>query len=157
MSQIPAHIREDIYNIKDEHLESISSNIFDTHDQNTSYLPERVYGSDELLQKLDSTLHKYKHRFNSEVQAEPAYLTPFDLTVDKSKWENPNNRWPPRRADSTTQKMIRDKVQLLQDHQIIRTSKEPYYSHAFVLPKPNEEWRFVVDYKNLNDITKMER
>jgi len=44
-------------------------------------------------------------------------------------------------------------VQVLLKNNIIEKSNDNYYSHAFLVPKPNGKWRFVLDFKNLNKAT----
>ena len=39
---------------------------------------------------------KYKQTFTDELDSQPANIEPFDLKVDKGKWEQYKNRGPVR-------------------------------------------------------------
>jgi hypothetical protein len=41
----------------------------------------------------------------------------------------------------------------LEDLGVIQSSTATHYSHSFVVPKPEEKWRLVLDFKNLNKAT----
>lgn len=157
MSTIAPYLREDLYGIDDDQLESIPSEFLSDHDEKHQILPCNIRGPQSLQDSISDMLERYHSRFSTEVRAEPAKLPPFDLRVDKAAWELAQNSLPARRADQTRQAEINKITSTLKDHNIITPSREPYYSHAFVVPKPNGKWRFVVDYKNLNLITEMER
>ena len=51
---------------------------------------------------------------------------------------------------------LRRQVELLLRLGVIRESKAGHYSHAFVVPKPGDKWRLVLDFKNLNRASEVE-
>jgi hypothetical protein len=103
-------------------------------------------------------LHKHRKRFLTTVGKEPANTEPFELKVDDpTKWKMPKNKLPPRRLDKTRQFEMNKLIMLLISLCVIQTSTATHYSHPFVVPKPgNDDWRLVLDYKNLNAETSSE-
>ena len=158
-SNIPPHLREDLYGIDENQLESIPSELLSTHDaeEDIYRLPTTIHGPESLQQSAKVLLSQYKQQFCTQVRPEPAHLPPFELTVEKDQWEDKRNCLPARRADQTRQGAIRSLTSTLEANSVIQPSRAPYYSHAFVVPKPNSKWRFVVDYKNLNLLSDMEK
>jgi hypothetical protein len=91
--------------------------------------------------------------FKATVQGTPAKLTPFQLKVDTEKWEQPANMLRCRRLDRERERELYTMIKILLDANIIEACDAAYYSHAFLVPKPNGKWRLVLDFKNLNDAT----
>ena len=56
----------------------------------------QIEGSPALRIRIRKLLEKYRSVFATTLPSEPARIPPFDLTVDKQKWENFSNRGPPR-------------------------------------------------------------
>ena len=50
--------------------------------------------------------------------------------------------------------IVKEHIKELENKKIIRRSKSNFCSPAFIIPKPDGDIRMVVDYKNLNKITK---
>ena len=51
-----------------------------------------ISGSTEQQKRIRELCEKYRHIFKDELDATPATLTPFELDVDKKKWETYKNR-----------------------------------------------------------------
>jgi hypothetical protein len=90
------------------------------------------------------------------VSSMEAHVRPFSLKVDHDKWRTKGNCLPPRRMDNTRETELRRQVELLLRLGVIRESKAGHYSHAFVVPKPGDKWRLVLDFKNLNRASEVE-
>ena len=58
--------------------------------------------------------------------------------------------------DRTRQLEMKKMIDLFLETGIIRESRAAYYSHAMLVPKPGDKWRFVVDFKRLNAASKRE-
>ena len=56
----------------------------------------KIEGSATLQLSIRNLLEKYKDVFASTLSSEPALIPPFELDVDKTKWEVFSNRGPPR-------------------------------------------------------------
>ena len=117
-------------------------------------IPTSIHGPPSLQVKLGVFLEKYKQVFRNTIGPEAALLPPFELVVDQEKWELPKNRGPPRRQTDTRAKELKRQIDVLVDVGGVRPSRAHHYSHAFLVPKPDGEWRFVLDYINLNYASK---
>ena len=128
------------------------------HDKKTECgidnIPTLIFGSPELQARLRLLLTQYSHVFSRVLSKEPAKITPFRLTVDAAKWDQPQNSTPRRRYDVTRTKIMQQMTRDLLDNGIIKRSRASRYSHAMIVPKSVPgTWRFVVDFKNLNKVT----
>ena len=88
--------------------------------------------------------------FSLTVQVEPAKVKPFDLEVDNTLWESSKNCGPPRVQSDVKQEEIKKQLDKLLLLGVIQTSQAPYYSHPHLTKKPDNSWRFCIDYRNLN-------
>jgi hypothetical protein len=61
------------------------------------------------------------------------------------------NRGPPRVQSSAKQAEILKQVDELLRTKVIEHSTASYYSQIILASKPNDEWRFCIDYRKLND------
>jgi hypothetical protein len=75
------------------------------------------------------------------------------LQVDKIKWETNKNRTPFRPVSMTKQIEIQKQVSDMEKQGLIRPSHANHWSQVLLTPKPNNKWRFCVDFRNLNDGT----
>jgi len=116
-----------------------------------SYL---IYGDLELREKLHALCHQNRDIFSKAVGPTPASLPPFQMEVDKTQWERSMNRTPLRPQTAAkimaAQKFIR---QALADGVIV-PSQAPYWSQVLLTPKKDGNFRFCLDYRNLNKCTK---
>lgn len=112
-----------------------------------------IEGSPLLQQQIRELCYAYKHIFSDKLDSRPARLTPFELNVDKAKWETFKNRCPVRPQSAVKQVEINKQVQEMLEAGIIEKSTATYYSQVLLTPKPNGEFRFCVDYRALNDAT----
>jgi hypothetical protein len=86
----------------------------------------------------------------STLPATPSKMEPFHIKVDTVAWKNPKNRIPHRRQSPKKEMEILRQVTLLEKQGIIRRSNDQYYSQVILAPKPDDEWRLCVDFRNLN-------
>ena len=91
--------------------------------------------------------------FATTLSPEPALIPPFELNVDKEKWEQSSNRGPPR-VQSPADKPKSQEVDELLENGIIEPSTASYYSQVILASRPDDTWRFCMDYRKLNDCTK---
>jgi transposase InsO family protein len=112
-----------------------------------------IEGSPELRVKIRILLEKYRDVFATTLSTEPADIPPFELMVDKQKWESYSNRGPPRVQSPAKQEEILKQVTALLDQGIIEPSMASYYSQVILASKPDDSWRFCIDYRSLNDCT----
>jgi hypothetical protein len=153
--------REDISEIRTDQLESIESEYLAPKkgDDSDFELPTKIFGPASLRDRTKYVLNKHRKRFRITVGKEPAHIEPFELKVDdpKTRWNVSKNKLAPRRLDKTRQFEMNKIIMLLVTLNVIQTSKATHYSHPFVVPKPGKDnWRLVLDYKNLNAETSSE-
>jgi hypothetical protein len=106
-----------------------------------------------LQAQLVKLIYEYKDIFSVDVPKIPAKVPPMDIQVDDLKWKQSQNRRPPRVQSLLKQNEIRKQTEKMLSANIIATSQAPEFSQVLLAPKPNNKWRFCVDYRNLNDCT----
>jgi len=115
------------------------------------YTLPTVAGSENLQLRLRDLLKEYKHIFSEELRKEHAKLPPMDLRVANDKWRTNKNCAPPRPHSRAKQEEIERQVNAMLASGVIKPSQAPWYSQVHIVPKPNNKWRFCIDFRNLND------
>ncbi len=110
-------------------------------------------GSMEFKDQIRKLCLKYIKVFRKELSKEPALIPPFDIQVDRDKWERNENRQPPRKQGPLKEKEIFKQVSEMLKHGVIRPSNAAEFSQVLLTEKPGGEWRFCIDYRRLNDAT----
>lgn len=113
----------------------------------------RIEGDDQLQHAIRNLCIKYRSIFSDTLSSEPAKIEPFDLKVDKAKWETYRNRGPVRVQTPAKQVEIHKQVQEMLYSGIIEKSPATYYSQVMLTPKPEGKFRFCADYRAMNDAT----
>ena len=150
--------KEDIYEIPDDMLEAIPSDLLYSYENSEDEIPSNIHGTDSLRARLRELMHKYRKVFSREVRNQPANISPFRFNVNKEEWEHVRNRTGRRKYDLTRQDELKKIITKLLHAGVIKASNAAYYSHGFVVPKATRgQWRLVVDYKNLNKVCSTER
>jgi hypothetical protein len=78
------------------------------------------------------------------------------LDVKEEKWMTKSNRLAPRATSTAKQEEIGKQIKQTLDQGLIRPSKATAWSQVLLVPKPNNQWRFCVDFRRLNDSTNSE-
>jgi hypothetical protein len=139
--------------IPDNKLESIPAELIsDVHTEN-DYKKVTVEGTPLVKAEITKIVAEFGHVFQATVQGTPAKLKPFKLEVDLEKWQIPANQLRCRKLDRERETELGKMIKILIDANIIEACDAAYYSHAFLVPKPNGKWRMVLDFKNLNSAT----
>jgi hypothetical protein len=76
------------------------------------------------------------------------------LDVDLEKWQNSKNRRPPRLQTKAKQYETMRQINKMLANNVITKSQATEYSQVLLTPKPNDKWRFCIDFQELNLITK---
>ena len=97
---------------------------------------------------------KYEDLFSTVVRPEPADVPPMTLEVDMDKFRNAKSRQPVRKQNVDKEKEIERQVRQMSDLHVLERSTADCYSQVVLARKPNNKWRFCVDYKNLNECTR---
>jgi len=107
--------------------------------------------------RIREFLEQFRDRFSVQLRPEPALVPPMELIVDEKAWaENPDSHRPPRVQSAARQAETRRQVDDMIAHHVIRPCTGPTssYSQVLLTPKPNGQYRFCIDYRNLNLYTK---
>jgi hypothetical protein len=173
LSETP-NLYNTVFALTDSHTTSlkteISNNfvdndgISDYHDSFKPWLPDpqpttnlldsiHIEGDEELQNGIRALCEEYKDIFSNTLPAIPSKMEPFDIKVDTVAWKNPKNRMPHRRQSPKKEMEILRQVTLLEEQGIIKRSNAQYYSQVILAPKPDDEWRLCVDFRNLNNAT----
>jgi hypothetical protein len=91
--------------------------------------------------------------FTTELPITPAFIPPFLLVVDDSRWEHNRNRGPPRPQTTSNNADIVRQIAILEKQGIIEMSTAVYNSQVLMVPKPDGSKRLCVDYRPLNKCT----
>ena len=109
-----------------------------------------IEGPPSLQQKIKELTEEFHDIFCIQVRAEPAMLPPMDFEVDEAKWRTTENRLPPRQQSAVKQDEIHRQISNMIDLNVITSSTESEYSQILLVPKPNNKWRVVIDFRRLN-------
>ena len=139
--------------IPDNKLESIPAELISDVHSNNEYKRVRVEGQPLVREQLLKLTEEFSDIFKTTVQDVPAKLKPFKLEVDPERWHVPANQLRCRRLDRERDVELNTMIKILLDNKVIEACDAAYYSHAFLVPKPNGKWRLVLDFKNLNGAT----
>ena len=93
----------------------------------------------------------YSEIFSRQVKKTPANVSPMHIECDVSKWNTRANRTGPRLMSPDKISAIRDFTEKLLQLGVIRRSNATAYSHPLLTKKVNGDWRFVIDFRRLND------
>jgi len=87
-------------------------------------------GSPELQEQLRILCREYIDIFSTSVRSLPAQVDPMVNEIDRTKWEVPCNRLPPRHHSATKQTAIRTQVNKLLELGDIEESQASEWSQA---------------------------
>jgi hypothetical protein len=115
-----------------------------------------ITGSAFVQAEVRKLVDEFKDIFSATLTDQPALIPPMNLKVEEAKWRVNRNRTPHRAVSTLKQKEIQKQVKDMLDAKLIRPSTATHYSQVLLTPKPNNQWRFCVDFRNLNDSTQAE-
>ena len=116
-----------------------------------------------MIENLTNICNDHKQLFSTVLNKQSATVAPMVLEVNKTLWERRSNKGTPREQTLAKQKEIDKQLIELLKHNIIEPSTAEYYSQVHMTPKPHQDpnvkaadfqWRFCLDYRNLNIATK---
>ena len=114
-----------------------------------------IEGPAALQYLLNLLVDEYEDIFSETLRPRPALLTPMTLEVDKTKWQQNRNRLPPRTQTRVKEKEIERQITNMLAAKVITPSQAAYYSQVQLTPKPNDKWRFCIDYRSLNECSNL--
>jgi hypothetical protein len=113
-----------------------------------------ISGTPELRKELSDLCREYHDIFSLSLKETSAEVEKMHLQVDDKLWRIPRNQEGARPLSFKLQKELETQVQELLQKKIIRPSNATYHSQVVFVPKPDGSWRFCVDYRYLNSVTK---
>ena len=139
---------------------------FDDRSEDDSSLPCHIRGEDgfvvDLIIRGDengkrmiiSIIRQFTRLFRTDLPSEPAKLPCFNIDVDQKQWETKENRTSPRPQTMKKNEEIKNFITENLATGTIVNSDAAYYSQVHLVAKPDNSWRFCIDYRNLNAATK---
>lgn len=118
-------------------------------------IPRRIEGMPNTKVSLRKLCHEYIDIFRREVYDTPAQIKPLELDVMNTEWEIAKNSGPPRPMSTAKQAEVAKQIQNMLRLGVIKKSQSRYYSQVLLTPKPDNKWRFCIDYRRLNLLSKM--
>jgi hypothetical protein len=125
----------------------------DSNEDEEDYKLVTYEGTEEAQARRKALVYKYRDVFSSKLPVEPARVTPMSFKVEQGNWVKPATRQPPRRQSVIKDSEIILKIQTLMKIGAIRRSNAAAWSQILLTPKPNNKWRFCIDFRNLNEAT----
>ena len=111
-------------------------------------------GTTELQVKTRALCEEFRHLFSLSVSTNPAKINPMHIQVDREAWCSNQNRGPPRPQTKSKQDDLVKQITLLLQLGVLNVSQASEYSPVHLVPKPDGSWRFCIDFRRLNSITK---
>ena len=107
----------------------------------------KVSGSPWLQEQLRSRCRELINIFSTSVRSLPAQVDPMVIEIDRTKWEAPRNRLPPRHHSAEKQAAIRTQVNKLLELGVIKELQASTYGR----------WSMAIDPRlvQLNAVTQV--
>jgi hypothetical protein len=90
--------------------------------------------SNSTLMTPNGICNEFRDILCNDLPASPAYIPPFELNVDDTKWKVSRNRTPPRPQSTANQADILRQLAKLEEQGIIEKSNAAYYSQVLMVP-----------------------
>ena len=132
---------------------TIPTDIYNDESNDLNKLIDNIH-TDHFKTRHKTLYHKYSDLFSTTVWPDLADVPPMTLDVDVEKWRLPKNQQGVHKQSVEKQGEIRRQVDLMRNLHVIAGSEAEHYSQVVIAPKPNNKWRFCVDYKHLNQCTR---
>ena len=110
----------------------------------------------ELKQLFKPLLEKTIEVFRKELPKDPAKLPPFELELeDEQSWKtNRTNKQATRIQSIAKQYEVRRFINKAIANNVIQPSQAESWSQILLTPKPNGSYRFWIDFRKLNTVSK---
>jgi hypothetical protein len=114
-------------------------------------------GPPTLQKKARKLCYEFRDIISDSLGNKPAKVNaPMSIDIDEGRWFNePGNRRPSRAQSAAKEHEIRRQVDKMIANNIIRPSDARAWSQVLLVRKPDLRWRFCVDFRNINAITRL--
>ena len=96
-----------------------------------------IEGTPEFQRQIRALCEEFRDVFSNDLPDTAAKLEPFDLIVNKDKWQTNANRMPPRMQSIQKNDEIQRQIYKLIASGILKKSVAPFYSQIILIEKPN--------------------
>lgn len=120
-------------------------------DEIQGQIPTQIQGSPELQQQIKELCMEFQDIFSTKLKPKSADIPPYEIVCDLHKWQTNKNRAPARIQSQAKQAETIRQINDMVANNVIQKSQATAYSQVLLVPKPNNKWRFCVDYRNLNN------
>jgi hypothetical protein len=112
-----------------------------------------IEGPPTLKEGITRLCREFIDIFAVTVNHEPAKLPPMEMTVNLDQWCHRQNREPPRVQTEQKAADLEKQIRKLLACNVLEPSKASEYSQVHLVKKPDNTYRFCIDYKKLNAAT----
>ncbi len=142
-----------VYKVDHYLWEMEDEDIPDPVSNKTEKVQPHVAGPEQLQKSIRNLVAEFDEIFSETLRSTPAGLTPLELNVDMSKWQKTRNRLPARVQTRAKEYEIERQINKMLANNVIKPSQAAYYSQVHLEPKPDNKWRFCLDFRELNNCT----
>jgi transposase InsO family protein len=115
----------------------------------------RCLSDSEFHRSIHALCREFSDIFSRTVTAIPADVPPFKLEVDDQQWQVKAHSKGARPQPPSRRQEVKRQIELMLELGIIsRAHDVGYYSQVLLTPKPGGKWRFCIDYRILNSVSK---
>ena len=141
-------------------LPGIDTDVIDGENKDgTNPLDSITFGKESptLEQRARKLCYEFKDIISDSLDPKPAKVDePMEIDLELGAWfNNPGNRRPSRAQSAAKQHEIRKQLNKMIANRIIQPSQAKAWSQVLLVRKPDSRWRFCVDFRNLNAITRL--
>jgi len=149
---------ENLYHLVDPEQRSEDENdrYYEDVDKDADYeegeLPSQIEGSsEEALEEIRKMLHDVKSVFSKELSKNPAKVKPYEMDIDKEKWEKTRQTNGYRKQSYLKEQAMKEYIDLYQGI-LFQISEASQASQVNMVPKSEPgSYRFTCDFRVLNE------
>lgn len=120
-----------------------------------SDIPSNIQGTESFRTALFGICREFSDIFSRVVRTEPADIPPMIIGVDEQKWLTTKTQKSPRPTSMSQQLEIKRQIEKMIELKVIAPSTATQVSQVLLVPKPDDKWRFCVDFRLLNSCSSM--
>ena len=125
-----------------------------TIESEQEYAPPKVIEGTTSMQKgIHFVCGRRRKVFSRSLNKEPAKIKPMKIELN-GEWLSRENQLPPRVVSFMKGVEIENQTETMKDSGVIGESRAEAHSQVMLTVKPNGTWRFCIDYRRLNAVTK---
>ena len=115
--------------------------------------PKVIEGTASMQKGIHYVCARRRKVFSRSLNREPAKVKPYEIELD-GDWLSRENQLPPRVVSFMKGVEIENQTVAMKESGVIGDSRAAAHSQVMLTVKPNGTWRFCIDYRRLNAVTK---